>query len=96
MKKGTWFLVGGYFVAIAGGIVFDLDALTGWAVISAPFVAVLVSIKRKQGQQKGAGFTTAHTGPEFNTNGLPMTGAVDVAGNPYGATSTHGGFGNDF
>ncbi len=96
MKKGTWLLVGGYLLAIVVAVVFALDALLGWAVFSAPFVAVLVSIKRSKHGQQGEGFTTAHTGPQYNTNGLPMTGAVDVAGNPYGTTSTHGGFGNGF
>ncbi len=70
---------------------FDLDAVLGLAMFAAPFVGVGLYIRKankKQRQGREGGFTHQNHGPEYNVNGLPMTGAVDVQGNPYG---TYGG-----
>lgn len=58
------------------------------------FVASFIGIWVIAIRQKGEGSDSTDADPNddaatTNINGLPMTGGVDVVGNPYGTTSNH-------
>ena len=63
-----------------GGFLFAVILVAPWVAF-----AVHYFLRRKKIWVRTAG--QRHNSQEYNTNGLPMTGCVDVSGNPFGAVS---------
>ena len=71
---------------------FFVNVITKLVIFAwfAIWVIAIVGSLRKRKNKKAAHNSHnpghMHAGPRYNVNGLPMIGAVDVSGNPYGTT----------